>query len=104
MKIIDKAVWQIDRGVPAKEVVDHFKTVFSWLMEHDMLTDEGIEEYEDGIDDCASLNDELVNERGIAFLEKCYDDLLKRSANGIYGSDHERGLLDTLYAEYLKTD
>jgi hypothetical protein len=28
-----------------------------------MLTDEGIEEYEDGIDDCASLIDELINEK-----------------------------------------
>ena len=101
MKIIDKAAWQIDSGVPSKEVVNHFYTVFSWLLEHDMLTEEGREEYDDGIDDCASLNDELVNTRGMAFLDKCYDDLLKKSAKGIYGSDAESRILDTVYAEYL---
>ena len=59
MIIIDKAVWQIDGGVPEELVVNHFKTVFLWLEKHDMLSVEGKEELEDGIDDCASLNEEL---------------------------------------------
>ena len=57
MIIIDKAVWQIDGGVPEELVVNHFKTVFLWLEKHDMLSVEGKEELEDGIDDCASLNE-----------------------------------------------
>ena len=44
MIIIDKAVWQIDGGVPEKLVVNHFKTVFLWLEKHDMLSDEGKED------------------------------------------------------------
>ena len=35
MIIIDKAVWQIDGGVPEELVVNHFKTVFLWLEKHD---------------------------------------------------------------------
>ncbi|MDE6642198.1 MAG: hypothetical protein K2K63_16935 [Acetatifactor sp.] len=76
MLIFDKAAWQIDGGVPEELVVSHFKIVFLWLDKHDMLSAEGKEELEDGIDDCVSLNEELVTEDGIDFLENCYDDYL----------------------------
>ena len=46
MIIIDKAVWQIDGGVPEELVVNHFKTVFLWLEKHDMLSVVGKEELE----------------------------------------------------------
>ncbi len=101
MKIIDKATWQIDGGVPADAVVSHFITIFSWLYDHDMLTDDGIEEYEDGIDDCASLNDELVNEKGMLFLEKCYDEYLKAVAKEFYGKDDGGKIIEKIYDTYL---
>ncbi len=104
MKIIDKAAWQIDGGVPDDIVVSHFNIVFSWLLHHDMLTEDGIEEYEDGIDDCASLNDELVNETGIEFLEKCYDEYLKAVAKEFYGKDLGGEILNNIYAEYVKAN
>lgn len=101
MKIIDKASWQIDGGVVADAVVSHFITVFTWLYNHDMLTEDGIEEFEDGIDDCASLNDELVNKKGMLFLESCYDEYLKSVAKEFYGKDINGKILNKIYETYL---
>ena len=102
MKIIDKAAWQIDGGVPEDEVVRHFTAVFEWLSRHGMLTEEGLEELEDGIDDCASLNDELVSEQGIAFLESCYDDYL-RAVKDCYGDDEDGEKLESIWQKYIQT-
>ena len=102
MKIIDKAAWQIDGGVPVNLVVRHFITVFTWLYDHDMLTEEGIEEFEDGVDDCASLNDELVNTKGMLFLESCYDEYLKSVAKEFYGKDIGGKIIEKIYTAYLE--
>lgn len=102
MKIIDKAAWQIDGGVPEDKAVRHFTAVFEWLSRHGMLTEEGLEELEDGIDDCASLNDELVSEQGIAFLESCYDDYLM-AVKDRYGEDENGGLLEGIWQKYTQT-
>lgn len=99
MKTIDKAAWQIDGGVPAEKVVSHFRMMFEWLASHGMLTEDGEEELEDGIDDCAVLNDELVNGQGMAFLEKCYDDYLKAAAD-FYGNDDGGSALEDIYRKY----
>ena len=104
MKIIDKASWQIDGGLPVDAVVNHFITVFTWLYDHDMLTEEGIEELEDGIDDCASLNDELVNKKGMLFLESRYDEYLKLVAKEFYGKDIDGNIIEKIYAAYLETN
>ena len=102
MKIIDKAAWQIDSGVPADKTVSHFACVFEWLSRHGLLTEEGEEELEDGIDDTASLNDELVSEQGIAFLESCYDDYL-RAVKDCYGDDEDCEKLESIWQEYIQT-
>lgn len=99
MKTIDKAAWQIDGGVPAEKVVSHFRMMFEWLASHGMLTEDGEEELEDGIDDCAVINDELVNGQGMAFLEKCYDDYLKAAAD-FYGNDEGGSALEDIYRKY----
>ena len=49
MVIIDKAVWQIDGGIPEDLVISHFNTVFTWLDDHKMLSVEGKEELEKNI-------------------------------------------------------
>lgn len=100
MIIIDKAAWQIDGGIPEELVVNHFKIVFAWLGKNGMLTSEGIEELADGIDNCASLNEELVTKNGIEFLENCYDDYLKIIAKDKYGLDYNGAELDKLFALY----
>lgn len=101
MIIIDKAAWQIDGGVPEELVVNHFKTVFSWLEKHCLLSEEGKEELECGIDDCASLNEELVTKDGLEFLENCYDDYLKAIAKDKYGTDYNGAELEKIYNNYI---
>lgn len=100
MIIIDKAAWQIDGGVPENLVTSHFKTVFSWLDNHGMLTAEGQEEMEDGIDDTVSLHEKLVTSEGLAFLEKCYDEYLSIIAKDKYGLDIEGEELEKIYRKY----
>ena len=100
MEIFDKAAWQIDGGVPADLVVSHFNTVFKWLNDHEMLSDEGIEEFEDGIDEEASLNENLVTEEGASFLHAHYDDYLRAIAEDKYGSDENGEELEKIYQQY----
>lgn len=64
MIIIDKASWQIDGGIDESDLVNHFTAVFKWLSKHDMLTRDGEDELEDGIDDTALLNDERITANG----------------------------------------
>lgn len=102
IKIFDKAAWQIDAGVREEDVISHFSTVFEWLHNNHMLNEEGEEEYDDGIDDSASLNEKLLNEEGLKFLDECYDlyldTLLRKNA---YGKDTNGGILSELYHNYL---
>lgn len=103
MKIIDKAAWQIDGGVPEEFVSKHFQAVFSWLDQHEMLSEEGKEEFEDGIDSCASLNEDLVTPEALDFLDKCYDECLKTiEKNGLYGSDLSTAEFEKAYLIYLE--
>ena len=99
MRIIDKAAWQIDGGVPKNTVVQHFKTVFEWLDKKNMLTEEGQEELADGIDECASLHERLISSEALAFFVERYDDYLKRVE---YGGDEGARVLDRLYNEYAQ--
>lgn len=99
MKIIDKAAWQIDGGVQEETVVKHFKNVFSCLNLHGMLTEEGKEEFEDGIDDSASLNEDLITPEALEFLEKYYDTYI---ASIEYGWDEGCKGLNDFYKSYLE--
>lgn len=76
MKIFDKAQWHIDAGEDTREVVDKFKAIFEYLNERDMLSAEGKEILEFGIDGSISLNERLVNKDGIVFLYEYYDKLI----------------------------
>lgn len=100
LKIYDKAVWQIDEGIPSELVVNHFKIVFTWLKKHDMLSEEGKEELEDGIDSEASLNEELLTQEGTSFLDNYYDKFLMVITKEKYGIDSAIEELDRLYKEY----
>ncbi|MCL2079326.1 MAG: hypothetical protein FWH17_05715 [Oscillospiraceae bacterium] len=90
LKIIDKAAWQIDGGIPEVFVVKHFKTLFEWLNQHDMLSEEGKEELFDGIDNCASLNENLVTPDALIFWEMCYDEYLKALEDGKYRANYSK--------------
>jgi hypothetical protein len=103
VKIIDKAAWHIDGCIVPKElIVKHFQTIFLWLEQHEMLTDEGKEELNDGIDDCASLNEDLITPEALTFLEQNYDQYLKALDGGKYGNDFNAAELEKMYVAWKK--
>lgn len=102
MIIIDKAAWQIDGGIPKNIVVNHFNTVFKWLENHEMLSEEGKEEFHEGLDDSASLNENMVTDDGLEFLEKCYDEYLVTVAKDKYGLDINGEELEKIYQKYTR--
>ncbi|MCL2399786.1 MAG: hypothetical protein FWC91_08610 [Defluviitaleaceae bacterium] len=97
MKIIDKASWQIDAGISKNIVLQHFKNIFSWLNSKNMLTQEGIEDLEFGIDESVSLNERNINFQALAFFESEYDEYLRFID---YGNDNNALELEKLYIEY----
>ncbi|MCI7443358.1 MAG: hypothetical protein MSA89_09805 [Clostridium sp.] len=81
MKIFDKAQWHIDAGEDANEVVSKIRKVFEFLDEKGMLTNEGKEMIDFGIDSSISLNERMVTEKGYKFLEKYYDNIIGLKAD-----------------------
>lgn len=76
MKSYDKASWHIDGGEERTEVIVRFKAVFDFLYKKGMLTEDGAETMEYGMDDSVSLNSTMVTMDGEAFMEKFYDSIL----------------------------
>lgn len=76
MKIFDKAQWHIDAGEDAMEVVAKFKVVFEFLNSRNMLSADGKELLEFGIDGSISLNERMVTKEGIIFLYENYDKVI----------------------------
>lgn len=95
MKVFDKASWQIDNGVDEVTVIAHFEFIFGWLNEHDMLSPDGLEILETGIDEDVSLHEGMVNERGLHFLNEFYDKLITDTE---YDVAHEKALIEKLFA------
>ena len=77
--VYDKASWHIDAGEPADRVLAHFKFIMNWCDQNNLLSDEGEEILEFGIDDSISIHSRLLNERGNMFMKKFYDTFI--SAN-----------------------
>ena len=73
MKTYDKASWHIDGGERASDVVARFRVVFDFLQDKKMLTADGAETLEYGMDSSVSLNSTMVTEEGNAFLDQFYD-------------------------------
>lgn len=94
MKIYDKARWQIDGGIESEMVVAHFKFIFDWLKEFNLLNEYGIKTLEDGIDDEAILTDEMLNIGGKNFLDSYYDEYISQIQ---YGVQENADLLEQLY-------
>lgn len=83
MNIFDKAQWHIDAGMDEKEIVDKFNVIFKFLNQNDMLSIDGKEILDVGIDSSVSLNENMVNEKGYLFLDVCYDSVINNDANDI---------------------
>ena len=71
--VYDKASWHIDAGEPADRVLAHFKFIMNWCKQNNLLSEEGEEIVEFGIDDSISIHSRLLNERGNLFMAKYYD-------------------------------
>lgn len=71
--VYDKASWHIDAGESASRVLAHFKFIMSWCNKNSLLSDEGKEILEFGIDDSISIHSRLLNERGNNFMSKFYN-------------------------------
>lgn len=71
--VYDKASWHIDAGEPTNSVLAHFKFIMNWCDQNKLLSDEGLEILEFGIDDSISLHSRLLNDRGNVFMTKYYD-------------------------------
>ena len=82
MRIFDKASWHIDAGEDKEKVISRFKEIMDFLYKHHMLSDEGVELFEIGVDSSFSLHERMVNEIGLAFLTENYDSLPKDDLQG----------------------
>ena len=83
MKSYDKAAWHIDGGEKESEVIFRFGEIFVFLAEKKMLNDEGMETLEFGMDSSVSLNSNMVNKEGEAFLDAYYDVVLNQNPREI---------------------
>ena len=79
MKVYDKASWQIDNGMDTDIVLNHFNFMFNWLNENGFLNGEGKELLDIGIDESISINERLLSEKGIKFMDVYYDELIAES-------------------------
>ena len=83
MKIYDKAQWHLDAGEKKECVLARFDAVFAFLNEEHLLTADGEEIFDMGIDESISLHERLVTEEGNRILERCYDEIINKDADEI---------------------
>ena len=83
MKSYDKAAWHIDGGEKETDVIARFKEIFEFLSDKKMLSEEGLETHEFGMDSSVSLNSNMVNAEGEAFLDAYYDIILNQNPKEI---------------------
>ena len=93
LKIYDKAQWHIDAGESVELCVNRIKIVFEFLNKKGMLTSDGIEMLDIGIDSSVSLNERMVSEQGKIFLEQFYDDILQLSLEDVKSGLEERYMM-----------
>ena len=80
IKIYDKASWHIDAGEGKDEVLTKLNIVFGFLNDNSLLSDEGEEIFDLGIDTSCSLNENMVTAEGKYFLDTKYDLIINCSS------------------------
>jgi len=83
VKIYDKASWHIDAGEPPALVLEKFGVVMSFLHENNLLTADGEEIFELGIEDSISLHEGMLTSQGKALLDSTYDSIINLPCNEI---------------------
>ena len=93
MLIFDKASWQIDNGMPVKDVIKHFELIMKFLFDNSLFNDAGMELYELGVDQSISINENILNSKGVEFMKNNYDKMI--SENG-YDTVKNKAYLDLI--------
>lgn len=93
MMIYDKASWHIDAGEPSGPVVEKFRSVMSFLHDNHLLSADGEELFELGVDRSISLHDKMVNSQGKEFLDSHYDSIIDLP------SENTRSALEVLFSQ-----
>jgi hypothetical protein len=78
--VYDKISWHYPEGqnCPSLNAAKlHFVIVLEWLKKNNLLSDEGEEIIEVGIDADFSITSSMLNKKGNSILEKNYSDWLK---------------------------
>lgn len=90
----DEVQWHYPdgKGCPGLDAAKiHFRVVTGWLKENGLLSPEGVESVDSGIDSDFALTTHMLTPRGIRILEKCYPQWLRTVH---YGETPTTDLLD----------
>ena len=101
--VYDKVSWHFPEGknCPSLEAAKaHFRAIMEWLKKHNLLTEEGIEAYEIGIDDDFAITSSMLNEIGNEILKKYYSDWLKSVGYKKFIDAKDMKLLEDALREY----
>lgn len=79
----DKASWHIDAGENEKDVIHRFEVLFDFLLTKNFLNDDGKETMEYGMDSSISLNNTMLTDDGIRFLNKYFDEIISKSPKNL---------------------
>lgn len=83
LKIYDKAQWHIDAGENLANVTSKMKGVLIFLDSKGMLSSEGKEILDLGVDSSVSIHERMVTDEGKWFMESCYDKVINKNADEI---------------------
>lgn len=79
-KVYDKVSWHFPEGKNCPSLYAakaHFVAIMKWLKNKELLTGEGIEIYELGIDDDFAITSSMLTSKGNEVLQKGYSKWLK---------------------------
>ncbi|HPE41359.1 MAG TPA: hypothetical protein PLI77_09770 [Bacteroidales bacterium] len=96
--VYDKFSWHYPEGQNCtyNEAKRYFFILMSWLKKQELLSEEGLESFDVGIDDDFSINSHMLNNKGNLFLKQYYDKWMKKNSY----SDLDTNLLDNMYKEF----
>ena len=83
IKVYDKAEWHIDAGENSKIVISRFKLIMNFLKAKSMLSNEGEEIIDIGIDSSISIHERMLTNSGKEFIESYYDNIIDKNENEI---------------------
>ena len=76
LKIYDKAQWHIDADSDPEKVVRKMRALLHFLNEKKLLSEEGREILEFGVDSSVSINERMLTKQGNKFMEEIYDSVI----------------------------